>query len=1149
MKKINLLKYLLVLLMVFSVSQVWAAELQMFATSGEYSGALGGQEGADAICMTEAANIGQSGTFIAYLSYADQHIWNRINMEEMYNTPYGEIGVDPVIVPLQTFTGNYWFGSTSANHCIEFTSEDGVDNGRMYRRGTPEQAPCDEQYNLLCIETTLCGNNLVDTNEHCDDGNLVNGDGCSADCFIECVEDEMCGSQFCVGLGSCVEGVCVFEDKPILEDGDACTKDDCDEVNDIVTHTQITTCEAGDGCCPSSCNYNNDGDCGALCGNNVIELDEECDDGNNILDDCHDCKIQKITTNLFADPWNNKTISGRPTNYRINENLASNAYVAILSKKVNSYSWIALNYQYYKPQVTVVYEDSGIERGYVVGDKIQISLMDSDGTPLAVNTYNYIGNFENYLHAQWTETIDVPPVYPAHTYFYQSSENYPHVQFVVGERGEYTLAYTYITPLGATYVEEHTFIVDNQPPKLDKFQLTDLAGQPMSTLQDQGDVYFDVRATDWEEQLQSYLLDTGKSDVEPVGRIANEFIWSACKIGDTYCRLDSPDLIAETTNSGDPCSCKSYHEYYEESLPAAYYIYENRFKTISSDEDWTQYKLPYVYADCLVGDKSVCELKLYAVDDEFAVSDVAEQTLTLTTTTGRYAPIIKFTYDDQIYSQLDPDADSLEIDVRIKSSGNSEMLSFDAAETLYYECVEDNCKEAIDGGFTPKLDYAWYVNVKTADSAWGRIDDNGVNCVRSADKYCAYAESTTRTEDDSNRAGTPCTCELLSDWSFPKEIYQGATHAGRLFEFERFSEVGACSKDGELNPCNVILKVTDPITSKVSQMSFRLNILGAGNNAPGFKHILPTPAIGSTDTPYTFDVFGINSDAGDVITIDLLEGHDLENVTFDGQTFNWTTPEIGTYEVTFQVSDGDGGHTVDNVVSFTIGLTVDADFTLISSNGDPVDSTGSIIVGDPYTLKARITSDEDVDEYLWQIGNLGEPWGRIDLTPKDARGVQEWVCRGEDITCGELESWQYYNKLAGEPCTCIDAPRLSKEMQIYPESYFEGSSSPVYTWSSPGECPYVKATDARVCEVSLTILTENSKATVSKTYPLTYTSNQFDLNNDQSIDLVDLEIFRQVLLGNTPDGLYLSEQDMEMDGDGTLTINDYIKYREVIPDE
>ena len=52
----------------------------------------------------------------------------------------------------------------------------------------------------LCqIERQDCGNGRKDQNEECDDGNMIGGDGCSALCGIEqgwyCQEPVSCGSS------------------------------------------------------------------------------------------------------------------------------------------------------------------------------------------------------------------------------------------------------------------------------------------------------------------------------------------------------------------------------------------------------------------------------------------------------------------------------------------------------------------------------------------------------------------------------------------------------------------------------------------------------------------------------------------------------------------------------------------------------------------------------------------------------------------------------------------------------------------------------------------------------------------------------------------------------------------------------------------
>jgi cysteine-rich repeat protein len=45
---------------------------------------------------------------------------------------------------------------------------------------------------------SVCGDGIVDPPETCDDGNVADGDGCSAECRTECPED-LCA---CLGAAS-----------------------------------------------------------------------------------------------------------------------------------------------------------------------------------------------------------------------------------------------------------------------------------------------------------------------------------------------------------------------------------------------------------------------------------------------------------------------------------------------------------------------------------------------------------------------------------------------------------------------------------------------------------------------------------------------------------------------------------------------------------------------------------------------------------------------------------------------------------------------------------------------------------------------------------------------------------------------------------
>ncbi len=101
-----------------------------------------------------------------------------------------------------------------------------------------------------------CGNMVLGAGEGCDDGNLVNGDGCSAQCLIEIGEP-------CTGDDVCDSGVC----DPTL---DVCV---CDQDSD---------CPAGQLCdtaqMPPAC-------VDAICGNGSIETGEGCDDQNTTAGD------------------------------------------------------------------------------------------------------------------------------------------------------------------------------------------------------------------------------------------------------------------------------------------------------------------------------------------------------------------------------------------------------------------------------------------------------------------------------------------------------------------------------------------------------------------------------------------------------------------------------------------------------------------------------------------------------------------------------------------------------------------------------------------------------------------------------------------------------------------------------------------------
>lgn len=106
-----------------------------------------------------------------------------------------------------------------------------------------------------------CGDGFADmpAGEQCDDGNIIDGDGCSSSCQRE----PMCGDG-------------------IVEAGES-----CDDGNNI----------SGDGC-SASCTTE------AYCGDGILNDGEQCDDGNNVdFDGCSsECTVEPYCGDGKLDP-------------------------------------------------------------------------------------------------------------------------------------------------------------------------------------------------------------------------------------------------------------------------------------------------------------------------------------------------------------------------------------------------------------------------------------------------------------------------------------------------------------------------------------------------------------------------------------------------------------------------------------------------------------------------------------------------------------------------------------------------------------------------------------------------------------------------------------------------------------------------------
>jgi cysteine-rich repeat protein len=134
----------------------------------------------------------------------------------------------------------------------------------------------------------LCGNNVLDPTEECDDGNTADGDGCSALCEIEpsCGDGNVDAGEQCDD-GNSVDGDgcstnCTTEIVADCGDGNLDSGEQCDDGNlsngdgcsDLCLIETGSSCNTRDANIPSVCEPG--------CGDGSLGSTEECDDGNNV---------------------------------------------------------------------------------------------------------------------------------------------------------------------------------------------------------------------------------------------------------------------------------------------------------------------------------------------------------------------------------------------------------------------------------------------------------------------------------------------------------------------------------------------------------------------------------------------------------------------------------------------------------------------------------------------------------------------------------------------------------------------------------------------------------------------------------------------------------------------------------------------------
>ena len=100
------------------------------------------------------------------------------------------------------------------------------DEGRLQARGAAAPADC---------RVGRCGDGIVGSGEECDDGNLLDGDCCSAACLLEPDGSPCDDGAFCTATDTCSAGACGGAGN-VCDDGVDCTVDRCDEEREACTN-------------------------------------------------------------------------------------------------------------------------------------------------------------------------------------------------------------------------------------------------------------------------------------------------------------------------------------------------------------------------------------------------------------------------------------------------------------------------------------------------------------------------------------------------------------------------------------------------------------------------------------------------------------------------------------------------------------------------------------------------------------------------------------------------------------------------------------------------------------------------------------------------------------------------------------------------